>query len=172
MWINTFTKIWTARFAFWKKCEHVFLYDLFRFAIWNKMKIRAPFRNLDGQKSFEVSTYEVSITYKSKNFSTQKRGKRQTEVANIIYLWLKNFIMGIVGIILQHSPLFYKQGNMRFPKKNAFLTNSRVKIWIWAPCYIPGAQVKQQKLSCGTRTPGTYLGAHIHMFRIKRIKIS
>ena len=56
--VNTFPKIWTARFAFWKKwkCEHVFLYDLFRFAIWNKMKIRTPFRNLNGQKLLGVST--------------------------------------------------------------------------------------------------------------------
>ena len=63
--VNTFTKIWTARFAFWRKwkCEHVFLYDLFRFAIWNKMKIWTPFRNLNGQKFFGVSTSVVLLLW-------------------------------------------------------------------------------------------------------------
>ena len=42
------------------KCEHVFLYDLFRFAIWNKMKIRTPFENLNGQKLLRNSTSDMA----------------------------------------------------------------------------------------------------------------
>ena len=37
--VNTFPKIWTARFAFWMK-----------------MKIRTPFENLNGQKLLRIST--------------------------------------------------------------------------------------------------------------------
>ena len=68
--VNAFPKIWTARFAFWKKwkCEHVFLYDLFRFAIWNKMKIRTPFRNLNGQKLLGVFTSGIYINARSSVF--------------------------------------------------------------------------------------------------------
>ena len=63
-WFSSKTKMWTPfqksgrpdlRFEKKWKCEHVFLYDLFRFAIWNKMKIRTPFRNLNGQKLLGVS---------------------------------------------------------------------------------------------------------------------
>ena len=62
---STKTQMWTPlrksrrldlRFEKKWKCEHVFLYDLFRFVIWNKMKIRTPFRNLNSQKLLGVST--------------------------------------------------------------------------------------------------------------------
>ena len=69
-WFSSKTKMWTPfqksgrpdlRFEKKWKCEDVFLHDLFRFAIWNKMKIWEPLRNLYGQKLMGVSTSGTSL---------------------------------------------------------------------------------------------------------------
>ena len=60
-------KMWTT--------EHVFLYDLFRFAIWNKMKIRTPFQKSERPEivgGFHLWTLIIVKRYVGHKLSCEK----------------------------------------------------------------------------------------------------
>ena len=63
--VNTFSKIWTARFVIWRnwKCEHLSKNLDGQICVFNEMKIRTPFKNLNGQKLLRISTSVVWIFF-------------------------------------------------------------------------------------------------------------